>query len=80
MKRIFSLVIAGIIGGLITVGGLQMMNKQQITTTVSTDILSPATFTSHNNNNLNITPQPAAFDFTVAAERKRTNGSRAPPK
>jgi len=66
MKRIFSLVIAGIIGGLITVGGLQMMNKQQ---TSYTDTLSPATFTSHNNNNLNITPRPAAFDFTVAAEK-----------
>ena len=66
MKRIFSLVIAGIIGGLITVGGLQMTNKQQ---TSYTDNLSPATFASHNNNNLNITPRPAAFDFTVAAEK-----------
>ena len=66
MKRILSLVIAGVIGGLITVGGLQMTNKQQ---TSYTDNLSPATFASHNNNNLNITPRPAAFDFTVAAEK-----------
>ncbi|MEL6926480.1 MAG: hypothetical protein AAFO94_20720, partial [Bacteroidota bacterium] len=64
MKRILSLIFAGIIGGLITVGGLRFMSADQ---QAITNPSSPVTFAS-NNNSLNIAPT-APFDFTVAAEK-----------
>lgn len=66
MKKIFSLIVAGMIGGLVTLGGAFLLQKKNApaTDTFAQQVNVPAYF-----NNNNQTPSKVTFDFTEAAAK-----------
>ena len=67
MKRIISLIVASVIGGLITLAGVHYMSNN----TQQTPITQPATYgqLTSNTSNVNVSPAPPTFDFTAAAAK-----------
>lgn len=73
MKHIASLIFAGIVGGLITLGGFQLLAPQNATVQQPLPVQNYAQFTKGytTHNNINIPPRAAnvPFDFIKAAEK-----------
>lgn len=64
MKNIFSLIFAGVIGGLITLGGIQLMSSQKTITTPQPNLARQV-----NQLNVKAGTKTVPFDFTEAAQR-----------
>lgn len=67
MKQIFSLVIAGMIGGLVTLGGSYLLQKQTPATTTPDTFAKEVNFLTNSKPNLANVKVP--FDFTEAAAK-----------
>ncbi|HMO38117.1 MAG TPA: trypsin-like peptidase domain-containing protein [Saprospiraceae bacterium] len=66
MKQIFSLIVAGMIGGLVTLGGAFLLQKK---TTPATDTFAQQVNVPAYFNNNSQTPNKVTFDFTEAAAK-----------